>query len=721
MPRVPYNPVPDVAVQPIAQPRVSEQTPLAAFGGATGEAMSSLGQTMEGAGNELFARAVALKQLDNEAEATKADADYLMQSGQIYNQFKSLEGKAAVDAYPKYQQDLNDLRTKTRDALSNPMSQRMFDARSLSTMGRTIIYGGAHAAEENKRYLVGTSKARIQAAGDQALAAPADEQSFQQQLAVTRDQVQHQGDIGGWSPDQVAQETSKQTSLLWSKRIEGLARTQPFLADKMLKQALADGSIRGEVQEPLINFVRTQTRTVGARNISHDVNSGADLWWGSKELPIQQAKDAIGGFESGNNYDKIGPQTRHGRALGKYQVMEEFLPDYLARAGLPSMSADEFLKNHDAQETVFERTFGADMKKYGSFNEAASRWLTGRGVAEAAASGVKDAFGTDVGAYLKATNGILAKNSALSDRVNRATDLARGLAPDDSLMEDYARQRVETDYAQQHRIKLQDDFNNRQVIEAGLMGGKDGKLPSNLDELKASVPGADVAWSHLDPGVQRRYLKVLATNAKGDVAWTNDGLQRYQYLKGMAQSDPAEFLTHSVIDETKLPFSARRELINLQGRLRANSESDPRVTKALQTLAPDLNAAGISKADKDRFYQFTGALQDALQSWQEENKKQPKAEDVQAIGRRLLAEQAVGMFSREYDPTGYGSKSMFEITVPSDEAAKIKAKPEWQQLGIIPTDQQVQRIYTQKLYRKLYGGTVEKSEAGTEPQVPRSQ
>lgn len=711
-PNVPYNPTPQVNQQQIGQPGVHVDSPLAAFGGATAEALQGLGQTVSGAGNELFARAVALKQLDNETEARNADADYMINAGKLHADYSALQGKAAVDAYPKYVSDLEDLRRKSRDGLSNPMAQRMFDSTSISTMGRTIFNGAGHAAAENKSYLIGSAKSRIEANADNALAMPADEKSFQQSVLKTQQDVQALADLHGWSDDQRNQELASRTSDLWMKRIEGLARTSPFAADKMLKQALADGSIRGEKQEALINFVRTQTHAVGARNISHTVNTGSDLHWGSQIVTDQQAKDAIGGFESGNNYSKLGPQTPHGRALGKYQVMEEYLPDYLKRAGLPSMTPQEFLANHDAQEQVFQAAFVGDMKKYGSFNEAASRWLTGKGVAEAQASGVRDVNGTDVNAYLANTNAILARGVPLSDKVARAAELSKSQAPDDPLMEDYARARVETDNAQMHRIKLTQDFENRQVIESGLMGGKDGKLPTNIDELKASVPGADEAWSHLDPSVQRRYLGVLAKNSKGDVAWTKDGLNRYQTLRGMAQADPADFLNTSVIDEDKLPFSARRELITLQNRLKANAEGDPRVTKAMGILAPDLNAAGITRQDKDRYYQYTGALQDALESFAQENKRPPKADEIQQIGRRLLQTNIPGWFSDTLN---------FEVPVPSEEAEKIKASPEWKQLGITPTDQQIQRIYARQTYQKLYGGTAKKSENEAGPQVPISR
>lgn len=712
-PRQPYSPTPEVQQQQIGTPNLRIDTPVAAFGGASAAATEGLGQAESSAGNELFQRAVALQQLDNVAQANDTSIAVGQKLGQLRDQYLTTQGVNAKDALPAYQDAVAKVRQDALASTSNPMVRQFLDRDVTSKITRDLDYAGLHAATEFKHYVIGTSAAKVHSLADDALANPGDQQAFLGSVEDTKAQIQHQGDLQGWGPDQVADATSKAVSNLWIKRVEGLARVQPFAADKMLKQALADGSIRGEQQEAAIQFVRSQTRTVGARNISHEISSGSDLYWGSKPVDLQAAKDAIGGFESGNNYTKVGPETAHGRALGKYQVMEQFLPDYLSRAGLPPMTPQEFLANHDAQEQVFARTFGADMQKYGSFNEAASRWLTGKGVAEAQASGVKDAFGTDVNAYLRNTNAILARGASLSDRVQRSTQMASDLAPDDPLMQDYARARVEQDFSQQHRIKLEDDFANRQTIESGLMGGQNGKIPTNLDELKAALPGADQAWAHLDPSVQRRYLAVLAKNSKGDTSWTTDGLERYQTLKGMAQSDPQDFLGISPAEESKLPFSARKELINLQQRMKANAEGDPRVTKALGILAPDLNAAGITKtADKDRYYQFVGSLQDAIGDFQQDNKRLPKAEDIQLIGRRLMQEQHTHWWQ--------SSQGMFEVPVPDDEAQRIAAQPAWKSLGIVPTAQQIQRIYTRELYQKLYGGTAKKAEAD-EPQVPMSQ
>jgi hypothetical protein len=378
--------------------------------------------------------------------------------------------------------------------------------------------------------------------------------------------------------------------------------------------------------------------------------------------------------------------------------MEENLPEFLAKAGLPAMSADEFLKNHAAQDQVFASVFGGYMKDAGSFNEAASRWFTGKSIAQA--GNVRDANGTNVTAYLAGTNAVLARNAPLSAKVAMGQKVAADQAPDDPLFPDYVRDRIEQDNNRQIQIKRDDDFQNRSTIETALMGQDGGKLPSTVEELTAD-PKTAQAWENLvqsNPAAARRYMGVLARNSKGDHNWNDDSLKQYQQFKGQAQNDPADFVDADVIG-TNLPNSAKRELINLQQKLKGQAQGDPRVTRAMGVLAPGLQAAGISRANKDDYYQFTGALADQLQQFTDDNKRPPKVDEIKTIGARLLQSQTTkGWLWNSSNPT-------FQVPVPNEEAEKIKADPTWAKVGVTPTDQQVQRIYTRKLYQDLYGGT----------------
>src|SRR5271166_3550688 len=150
MPQVPYQPVPDVRPIEGGPGPLRVSTPGAAFGEGIARAVEGLGKTLEHSGDELFQRATALQQLQNETDARNADAQYTLQSADLHAKFSSLEGNNAVAALPKYKADLEDLRQQIRGSLPTDMSRKMYDSSSLGMMNRTIFNGAGHAAQQMK-------------------------------------------------------------------------------------------------------------------------------------------------------------------------------------------------------------------------------------------------------------------------------------------------------------------------------------------------------------------------------------------------------------------------------------------------------------------------------------------------------------------------------------------------------------------------------------------
>lgn len=713
MANVPYSPVPTVAPGGRPTSPITENVPKGAFGETIAEAIGHLGSTISGAGDEMFNRAKAMQELAQQSEANQAVANYQIELGKAHADYQTLQGKNAVDAFPKYIDSTEEIRQKVGSSLSSPYAQKLFDNESRQTRGRSIFNAAGHAATENRKFAQGASKARIDAAGNAAMQTPEDEEAFQAGLSTVRNETEMEGTLSGWSDDQKADAVANATSQYHVKRVQALAKQAPFTAQKLLDTAVSRGDIKGQDIGKITDYVASQTHAVGARQISSEVLSGNNLSFGAKPVDIKLAQMAIGGYESGSNYSTIGPtHPTMGAALGKYQVMSANLPEWLKQSNLPPMTDAEFLKSPSAQDQVFNTIFGGYMKEGGSFNEAASKWFSGKSIAE---SGLrKDINGTTVQKYLANTNAILAHNAPLADKVAAAKARAEELSPNDPLMGDYAEQRIITDTNKTNAIKRDDEWNNKQAVENVLVtGGPDGKIPTSVEELKAADPKAEAAFNAMLPSDQRKYMKVLAQNAKGDTAFTDEKLREYARLKGMAQTDPAEFLSQDVVS-ADLPISARKELVNLQGKLSKNAEADPRGARAIGILKPMLQDAGITTKDKDTYYQFYGALMNSLQDYQDENKKAPDTKEVQVIGARLLQQQVYspGMLWDTKAP-------LFQIPVPDDAAKIIKADPRWTEIGITPTDEQVRRIYVQSQYQKLYGGKASAAKAAVGPQVPR--
>jgi hypothetical protein len=714
MPQVPYNPIPSVAPQDTPIPSERIDTPGAAFGTTIAAATQHLGDVTDQAASEVFQRGIAMQDLYNHSQALEGVTKLQKSVGDIHAKLSAMQGKDAVDYYTNgYIDDINKAKEDVRNTLPNPMAQKIYDQGAESVIGRTIFNGAGHAAIENKQYAIGAAGARVKESQNAALLNPQDDAGFQQHLQDTISNTQAQWQLQGADSDTIDAATHKAVSDLYVSRIEGLAKTHPFQADEILAKAAADGKIEGEDLGKITNLVQSATHTVGARNLSSEVRSGSDLSPGAGAVSIGAAKAAIGGFETGNNYQSLGVAVPgRGQALGKYQVMPENLGPWLKDAGLPPMTPAQFLASPSAQDKVFETKFSQFMTQTGSFNDAASMWFTGKPVAQA--GNVKDANGTSVPSYLASTNRILAQNAPLADQVAKVRQRAGELAPDDPTMADFAEQRITADYHLNRQIEFDDQFHNRMSVETALVSGnQQGKLPTNPDELKAISPEVEAAWNNMRPDEQRKYMSIMATTSRQDVAMTDTRLKEYQRLKGEAQSDPAAFLDEDVVG-ADLPMSAKKELVNDQVKKKANAEADPRVTQALQVLRPTLDAAGISRtSDAQGYDQYVGALQGALEDFSTDNKRPPNAKEVGEIGQRLLQSVA----GTGWLGSSVGGSKVYNVAVPDAERTKILSDPFWTERGITPTDDQVQRIYARQIYQKLYGGT---TKADT-PSVPTSK
>lgn len=280
---------------------------------------------------------------------------------------------------------------------------------------------------------------------------------------------------------------------------------------------------------------------------------------------------------------------------------------------------------------------------------------------------------------------------------------AQATSPNDPTMQDYVRARITSLY-NNHNASVRDfKYQNENTIAGALIGGDNGMRPTTPEQLTAMGPKYEEAWNALDDIAKQRMLKSMASMSKGDVAWTVDNLRRYQQLKGMALNDPSGFLNANVVDE-KIPFYARKELINLQNSIINRGEQDPRVPRAMQILAPGLPQSLLE--DKDEKQQFMGALSDTLRDFQEEHKRPPNAEETKEMGQRLLQQQVT---QRGFIRDSKGP--LYNLPIPQkdidDQREKLEAKT-----GLVIGDEQVRREIIRQQYKKLYGGSAKGSIVG---------
>ena len=554
MASVPYTGAPSAAPQSVATPTIGIDAVAGAFGAGTASAIQGAGGDLKKIGDEMFQRAVALQQLENDTIAKEADTDYMLRVGEIRAKFQSMEGHNAVQAYPKYIRDLQILRREYRGGLPNDDARRKFDPQSLTVMRQSIANGAGHAATQQRRWTEGAAVARIEAEENNVIhdTSPA---AFETGRANVEREVRDLADINGWSDEQTQQAIYKRNSKLLANRIQGMARTEPFKAQEFFE------ANRTSLDKADLNVVERVVQTnlynAGSRRISEEVNP-------------------------------------------------------------PPVEGEE--------------------------------------------------------------------GEPLQERIDRAMERARTLVPDDENFPSYVRDRVITDFNRQKSIKRDFELTNRNTVEGALMGEfGDGKIPTSVEELTASDPAVAQAWQSLGWRTQRSYLRALAKNAEGDVTWTPERLNKYATLKGMAINDPEGFLSTNIADES-MPWAARRELINLQGKVRQNPNQSPGIQQALRMTRPIWEPAGIKPTDRDRYNLFVGAMQDALVQFQTQEKRQPRTQDeYNQLVSRVIQQQTAPLISRPEDfpdrlqPMAYGlnwlfgsSERHYERTVPSDVIERFK-------------------------------------------------
>lgn len=110
-------------------------------------------------------------------------------------------------------------------------------------------------------------------------------------------------------------------------------------------------------------------------------------------------RDAIAGIESkgSGDYSAVGPtNSKLGRALGRYQIMEANIGPWSKEALGREVTPDEFMANPQLQDQIFDHKFNGYVNQYGP-EGAAQAWLGGPG--GVGKTDRKDSLGTSIGEY----------------------------------------------------------------------------------------------------------------------------------------------------------------------------------------------------------------------------------------------------------------------------------------------------------------------------------
>jgi hypothetical protein len=703
---VPYSGAPQVAPEDRPVPYTQLNVPGGAFGLGRAQATEQLGGAFQQAGGEIYARAVAMQELNQQAEANEAVAANERAQMSSFIDFKTNKmGKDAVDGLPGFMDGADATRQQIRGTLKSPYAQRLYDNESRNATNRIIFSAGIHASEQGKQYTIGASDARMGAANNSALSNPDDQAGFKAGLATIEQEAQQRGQIMGWSKEQTDNFIQQKKSDLAYSQVQGMAKSAPFTAKARLDQYVKDGLITGADAGKIADYVQRQQYTVGARKLSSDVMAGANSEFGTGIVSPERARDAVSAMESSGNYDPphktiTNPNSQYygQHALGKYGIMQGNLKPWLREAGMNAdMSEQEFLRDHDAQDKLFDFKFGQYMQQTGSFNAARKLWF---------GSARSDGFTTQ-DKYQAVTDAALARSASRSDVDNVSRRAADKAIPGDNEFADIVSGASERQHSRDLQVRLDDQRRAASAVTAELLPDSDGRLKMSEDEFSPKVKSI---FDAMPQDQQNKVRAALQNNVnKGGYAFTPQSHADYMNFLGLYNNpnrspEDNDKLLNEDIGSKHWPSTEKKAALVMYNKLLDHEAADPQMAHPLQILDSLMSASDIdNKRDsqghhKDEYNQFVGALTEAYKSYITDNGRKPKDDEVKAMGSRLV--QDLTKYRRSiFQPV----QKFYQMDVPQDTLDQTKEAYQRAYPGTNPTDVEIHSIAVGKMYQSLYG------------------
>lgn len=213
-------------------------SPLA-FGGGLAQGLEKLGGVAGNAADAMAAHAVEFQRQDNKAATDDGLTAFINQTdARLYNPetgyFTKL-GKDAVDGYGETQADLNKLREDISSGLPNEAARRDFDTASRRQLAYSLGDMSRHAAGERKKWMVGASDGKIEAAKNSAAFSAFNDAKFADSLVILEGENRAKGKLTGQSEEEVSARTFNDVSDAWKRRLQRINEVNPSQAETLYK------------------------------------------------------------------------------------------------------------------------------------------------------------------------------------------------------------------------------------------------------------------------------------------------------------------------------------------------------------------------------------------------------------------------------------------------------------------------------------------------------
>ena len=239
------------------------------FGASTARAAGEFGQTLQQAGQVVTQQIIQDKIIENETEATNANNAYTEEASRLWSEFSNLQGQEAVDALPRFQENLRALRDRYMGGASNPAVRRQLN-RSIGGSAASML---GNAAQQNGR--------NVRVAGDNAATSQGNlminegvrvrdnPQEVAGALSRGLASIEQRARINGWDDATAASARAEYRGRFYSAVIATIAENDPLRAQQVF-EANRD-NIDAQSQIRIQNFLEAPVRTRRAADIVQEV------------------------------------------------------------------------------------------------------------------------------------------------------------------------------------------------------------------------------------------------------------------------------------------------------------------------------------------------------------------------------------------------------------------------------------------------------------------
>jgi hypothetical protein len=248
---------------------------------AVQQALSGFGDQVQRTGGVLADQAIRDQEIINETEATETATAMQAKFNQDWASFSELQGRAATDAYPQFQERVKEVADSTLAGASNDRVRRMLAGRVGQASNAMLASAAQRNTQQSRIASVDASEAASQQAIAGGMLARYNPAGLATALSIGQSEIVKIGEIAGWDAVTLQQKQAEYRGRFYGSIIATMADEDALAAERFfnsVKESLDAGAqirIANSLEAPVIRaraaeinaIVRAPTETANPRSV----------------------------------------------------------------------------------------------------------------------------------------------------------------------------------------------------------------------------------------------------------------------------------------------------------------------------------------------------------------------------------------------------------------------------------------------------------------------